>query len=101
MRCCLQETKRSPNDLIVKGIERRHITLDEALAAKEVFVTGSTIHCVGIVSINGHQIADGTPGISSVAMAGALEYDQQVKEGGDQHTEIPYGMLLGMRAQMM
>jgi D-alanine transaminase len=46
------------------GIEvgERPFTLAEALAAREAFLTGTTVTVLGVASIDGHAVGDGRPG---------------------------------------
>ncbi|HEX4080905.1 MAG TPA: D-amino-acid transaminase [Rhizomicrobium sp.] len=44
------------------AIVERSFTRDEALAAREAFVTAATLGAMGVVSIDGVTIGDGTPG---------------------------------------
>lgn len=43
-------------------ITERAFTLEEALAADEAFISSATTITLGVVSIDGHRIGDGTPG---------------------------------------
>ncbi len=43
-------------------IEQRLFTIDEALQADEAFISSATTITLGVVSIDGEQIADGRPG---------------------------------------
>ncbi len=43
-------------------VEERKFTLDEALAAKEAFITAATLGATPVVTIDGHTIGDGMPG---------------------------------------
>jgi branched-subunit amino acid aminotransferase/4-amino-4-deoxychorismate lyase len=43
-------------------LEERDISLEELLSADEVFITGSFKEIVPVVSVDKHQIGDGTPG---------------------------------------
>jgi D-alanine transaminase len=43
-------------------VEERKFTRDEALAAKEAFITAATIGATGVVALDGQKIGDGTPG---------------------------------------
>jgi len=43
-------------------IEERPFTLDEALAAREAFITSASTFLMPVVKIDGHVIGDGTPG---------------------------------------
>jgi D-alanine transaminase len=44
------------------AIEERSFGLDEALAAREAFVTGASTIVMPVVSIDGHRIGNGKPG---------------------------------------
>jgi D-alanine transaminase len=43
-------------------VEERPFTIEEALAAKEAFVTSATLFVQAVVSIDGKSVADGRPG---------------------------------------
>ena len=43
-------------------VEERKFTIDEALAAKEAFITAATLGATPVVVIDGHTIGDGKPG---------------------------------------
>jgi D-alanine transaminase len=43
-------------------VEERPFTIEEALAAKEAFITSATLFVQPVVSIDGKKVADGTPG---------------------------------------
>jgi D-alanine transaminase len=43
-------------------VERRPFTVDEALAAREAFLTSATTFCLPVTEINGRAIANGHPG---------------------------------------
>ena len=43
-------------------IEERPFTIEEALAAKEAFITSATVFVQAVVSIDGKIVADGKPG---------------------------------------
>ena len=44
------------------AVEERAFTVDEALAAKEAFITSASTFVLPVVRIDGHAIGDGTPG---------------------------------------
>ncbi|MEW5300864.1 MAG: hypothetical protein WDW36_003762 [Sanguina aurantia] len=94
-----REREISPNDMVVTRVEQRRLHLSEVMAAKEVFLVGSSVRVVPIVSINGTFIEDGTPGTVTLAMDYMIANDMQV-EGSDQHIQIPYGYATGMRSQL-
>lgn len=43
-------------------VEERAFTVEEALAAKEAFITSATVFVQAVVSIDGKKVADGKPG---------------------------------------
>jgi len=43
-------------------IEERPFSIEEALAAKEAFITSASLFVQGVVSIDGKPVADGKPG---------------------------------------
>jgi D-alanine transaminase len=43
-------------------VEERAFTIEEALAAKEVFITSATLFVQPVISIDGHKVAGGRPG---------------------------------------
>lgn len=45
----LQEREISPNDMVVTHVEQRRLHLSEVMAAKEVFLVGSSVRVVPIV----------------------------------------------------
>lgn len=47
------------------AVEERRFTVAEMLEAREVFVTGATTICLPVVSIDGHTIANGHPGMTA------------------------------------
>ena len=49
-------------------VEERPFTIEEALAAKEAFITSASLFVQAVMSIDGHPIANGKPG----PMAGRL-----------------------------
>jgi D-alanine transaminase len=49
-------------------VDERSFTLDEALAAREAFITSASQIVIPVVRIDGHAIGDGTPGPVAVAL---------------------------------
>ena len=43
-------------------VEERAFTIDEALKAKEAFITSATVFVQAVVSIDGKRVANGKPG---------------------------------------
>jgi len=52
-------------------IEERPFSVDEALAAKELFLTSATSAAMPITHLDGHQIGDGQPGHVATALRAA------------------------------
>ena len=51
-------------------VEERIFTIEEALAADEAFISSATTMTLGVVSIDGHQIGNGTPGPVTIRLRG-------------------------------
>jgi D-alanine transaminase len=62
-------------------VAERSFDLDEAAAAAEAFVTSTTAPCLGVVSIDGRPVGDGTPGPVSRRLA-ALLWDEIERQTG-------------------
>src|SRR5215213_30568 len=71
----------------LKGVTVSHISFDEALAAKEMLLIGSSVKVAGIVQWDDHKIGDGKPGPISRALLDLLEEDMR---SGDRLIEVPY-----------
>jgi hypothetical protein len=70
----MQESKRSPNDVVIKDIRRAPLTIDDLLKAKEVFLTGSTLRVMPVVSIDEENIAGGRGAGGSLCIQGMLPW---------------------------
>jgi D-alanine transaminase len=44
-------------------VEERAFSIEEALRAKEAFITSATVFVQAVVSIDGKKVADGKPGL--------------------------------------
>ena len=64
-----------------------HVTMDDALAAKEMLLIGSSVKVAGIVQWDDHKIGDGKPGPISRALLQLLEEDMR---SGDRLIDVPY-----------
>jgi 4-amino-4-deoxychorismate lyase len=64
-----------------------HVSLDEALAAKEMLLIGSSVKVAGIVQWDAHAIGDGKPGPISRSLLQVLEEDMRT---GDRLIDVPY-----------
>lgn len=54
------------------GFEEREFTVEEMIAAREVFLTSATGSCVPIVEVDGRPVANGHPGSVSAKLRGAF-----------------------------
>ena len=72
---------------LIKDVKVAHVTLDAALAAKEMLLIGSSVKVAGIVQWDSHPIGNGKPGPVAAALLDLLEEDMRT---GDRLTEVPY-----------
>jgi 4-amino-4-deoxychorismate lyase len=71
----------------LKAVTVADVVLNEALAAKEMLLIGSSVKVAGIVQWDDHTIGDGKPGPISRALLQLLENDMR---SGDRLIEVPY-----------
>ena len=71
----------------LKDVRVAHVSLDEALAAKEMLLIGSSVKVAGIVQWDDHKIGDGKPGSISRSLLQLLEEDMRT---GDRLIDVPY-----------
>jgi 4-amino-4-deoxychorismate lyase len=71
----------------LKDVTVSHVSLDEALAAKEMLLIGSSVKVAGIVQWDDHTIGDGKPGPISRSLLQLLEQDMRT---GDRLIDVPY-----------
>jgi 4-amino-4-deoxychorismate lyase len=71
----------------LKDVKVAHITMDEALAAKEMLLIGSSVKVAGIVQWDDHKIGNGKPGPIASALLALLEEDMR---SGDRLIDVPY-----------
>ena len=71
----------------LKDVTVAHVTLQDALAAKEMLLIGSSVKVAGIVQWDEHRIGDGKPGPIATALLNLLEEDMR---SGDRLIEVPY-----------
>lgn len=62
-------------------VEQRSFTLQEALAAKEAFITSATNTVMPVVTIDGHTIGDGKPGPLTVRLRHAFHHAAEITDG--------------------
>ena len=71
----------------IKDVMVAHVSIDEALAAREMLLIGSSVKVAGIVQWDDHTIGDGKPGPISRALLKLLEEDMR---SGDRLIDVPY-----------
>jgi 4-amino-4-deoxychorismate lyase len=71
----------------LKDVKVAHITMHEALAAKEMLLIGSSVKVAGIVQWDDHKIGNGKPGPIASALLALLEEDMR---SGDRLIDVPY-----------
>ena len=71
----------------LKDVKVSHVTLNEALGAKEMLLIGSSVKVAGIVQWDEHKIGNGKPGPIASALLGLLEEDMR---SGDRLIDVPY-----------
>lgn len=62
-------------------VEQRSFTLQEALAAKEAFITSATNTVMPVVTIDGQTIGDGEPGPLTVRLRHAFHHAAEITDG--------------------
>lgn len=62
-------------------VEQRSFTLQEALAAKEAFITSATNTVMPVVAIDGQRIGDGKPGPLTVRLRQAFHHAAEITDG--------------------
>ena len=89
------------DDLDVAKVEQRPITLGDLRGAAEAMLVSSTYGVVGLTCVDEHVIADGKPGVVTLAAQDLLSQDREPRDGSARHTPVPYGMLTGMASQLV
>lgn len=62
------------------AFEERAFTLDEALKAREAFITSATNTVMPVVMIDGHQIGDGRPGELTIRLRKAFHQSAEITD---------------------
>lgn len=75
---------------------RRHFSVDEAKAAREVFLAGSSLPVIGVIKWDTKTIGEGIPGRGVTAFRALIENHMNPANNRGQHTEVPYGFITGM-----
>jgi 4-amino-4-deoxychorismate lyase len=81
----------------VTRIERRHFTVEEAKACREVFLVGSGAVVMPVVTWDDVAIGDGVAGMGALQLRALMQGDMRPGSNGD-HTQVPYGVMTGMGA---
>lgn len=107
MLCCgVQYVTEDEPDLTVQCVEQRFFTKDELLAAQEAFAISTRMGVVGISHLDDQPMCkgseyEGSSGPVSLALNELLVLQKQPRQGSDEHTEVPYGYLTGMKSQLI
>jgi 4-amino-4-deoxychorismate lyase len=72
---------------LLKGIDVRDVSVDEARASREMLLLGSSVKVVSIVQWDDRVIGDGKPGPVAKALLQLLEEDMRT---GDRLIDVPY-----------
>ncbi len=75
------------NKGLLKGVTVTDVSLEEALAASEMLLIGSSVKVAGIVQWDNHTIGNGKPGPIATALLELLEEDMR---SGDRLIDVPY-----------
>lgn len=89
-----------PDDLDLKGIEQRPITVTDVEEAAEAFITANVQGVVPVTVVGNFTPNDGVVGPGALALRALLELDVKNVDDLEFHAEIPYGYLTGMREQL-
>ena len=72
---------------LLKDVRVDHVSMQDAIAAKEMLLIGSSVKVAGIVQWDSHTIGNGKPGPVAAALLELLEEDMRT---GDRLIEVPY-----------
>jgi 4-amino-4-deoxychorismate lyase len=72
---------------VLKGVTVDHVSMQDAIAASEMLLIGSSVKVAGIVQWDTHMIGNGKPGPVAAALLELLEADMR---SGDRLIEVPY-----------
>jgi len=76
------------NQRLISGVTFDRIPLEEAYAAREVMLTGTSINVLPVVRFDDRPVGDGRPGRVSSALAGLLRED--MTENSDMLTDLDW-----------
>ena len=72
---------------VLKDVRVDHVSMQDAIAAKEMLLIGSSVKVAGIVQWDSHTIGNGKPGAVAAALLELLEQDMR---SGDRLIDVPY-----------
>jgi 4-amino-4-deoxychorismate lyase len=72
---------------VIKDVTVDHVSMSDALAAREMLLIGSSVKVAGIVQWDDHRIGNGKPGPVAAALLELLEEDMR---SGDRLIDVPY-----------
>jgi 4-amino-4-deoxychorismate lyase len=72
---------------VLTGVKVDHVSMQDAIAAKEMLLIGSSVKVAGIVQWDSHTIGNGKPGPVATALLSLLEEDMR---SGDRLIDVPY-----------
>ena len=72
---------------LIKDVTVDHVSMADAIAAKEMLLIGSSVKVAGIVQWDNHTIGSGKPGPVAAALLELLEEDMRT---GDRLIDVPY-----------
>ena len=76
------------NQGLISGVTFDRISLEEAYAAREVMLTGTSINVLPVVRFDDRPVGDGRPGRVSSSLAGLLQED--MTENSDMLTDLDW-----------
>jgi 4-amino-4-deoxychorismate lyase len=83
----LELARRLVDRGLLKDVKVDHVSMQEAIAAKEMLLIGSSVKVAGIVQWDAHTIGNGKPGPIAAALLDLLEEDMR---SGDRLIDVPY-----------
>ena len=72
---------------VLTDVRVDHVSMQDAIAAKEMLLIGSSVKVAGIVRWDSHTIGNGAPGPVAAALLALLEEDMRT---GDRLIDVPY-----------
>ncbi len=83
----------------IDKVVQRHFTAEEAKAAREVFLVGSSLPVRPVTHWDDVAIGDGSPGRGVMSLKALLLNHMNPANNEGQHVAVPYGYLTGMDEQ--